>query len=221
MTASDTDPPPRPLITPVGLLLLVVFVTALVGVALSTQPVIKRIDAPPPGTILAISGKENTLFIKLAEKSIKGLHHAIGVRGRLGIPNETVPRPMLVRSLNSADWDTKIKTPQFGPSAKPGTIESHIVLLLAATLPDDMHLYGQTIAATFDVDMIVPRLDPANPKVGQCVPLRVTRSMQLQIQPPGFRRIYQRLNFISLLVASGAAVLALLRQYFRRKRHAT
>jgi hypothetical protein len=219
MPAPDT-PKPRPLITPVGILLLTVFCAAMVGVALSTQPVIKRLDAPPPGTVLVFSGKENSLILKLAEKSIKGLHHAVGVRGRLDVPGEAAPRPLLARSLNSADWDTKIKTPQFGPTAKPGALESHITLLLAASIPDNPQLYGRSLAATFDLDMIVPRLNPDNPKVGQSVPLRVTRTLQLQIQPPDFRRIYQRLNFISLLVAGGVAVLTLLRQCFRQKRAA-
>ncbi len=220
MPAPDTATT-RPLITPIGILLLTAFGVAMVGVVLSTQPVIKRLDAPPPGTIIVIAGKENSLPpLRLAERSIKGLHHAVGIRGQLDVPGEATPRPLLTRSLNSADWGTSIKTPQFGPTAKPGDLESHIALGLAATIPDDPQFYGHTIPATFDLDMIVPRLDPANPKVGQSVPLRVTRTLQLQIQPPDFRRIYQRLNFISLLVAGGAAALALLRQCFRQKRAA-
>ena len=57
MPVPDTAKP-RPLITPVGILLLTVFCAAMVGVALSTQPVIKRLDAPPPGTVLVFSGTE-------------------------------------------------------------------------------------------------------------------------------------------------------------------
>ena len=219
MPAPDTAKP-HPLITPVGILLLTVFCAAMVGVALSTQPVIKRLDAPPPGTVLVFSGKENSLILKLAEKSIKGLHHAIGIRGQLEIPGEPATRPLLARSLNSTEWDTRIKTPQFGPTAKPGSVESHITLLIAASIPDDTQLYGRIVPVTFDLDLVIPRMNATNPKMGQSVPLRVTRTLQLQIQPPGFRRIYQRLNILSLVVAGVIVVLALVRQGFRQMRAA-
>jgi len=211
---------PRHLITPVGVLLLVVFVAALLGMAMSTQSVIKHIDAPPPGTVLVFSGRENSIILKLAEKSIKGLHHAIGIRGQLLVPGEANPRPLLARSLNSADWDTRIKTPQFGPTAKPGSVESHITLLIAASIPDDPQLYGRIVPVTFDLDLVIPRMNPTNPKMGQSVPLRVTRTLQLQIQPPGFRRIYQQLNILSLVVAGVVVVLALVRQGLRQMRAA-
>jgi len=218
MAALPSDDKPRPIITPIGLLLILVFILAMVGLALSTQSFVKRMDAPPPGAFLVIAGRENSLFLRLPEKSIKGLHHAVGIRGQLEIPGESVPRPLLARSLNSTEWDTRIKTPQFGPSPTPGSVESHIAVLISTSIPDDPQLYGRIINVTFDLDMIVPRLDPNNPKAGASVPARVSRTVQLQIQPPSFRRIYQRLNFISLAVAGATVLLTLLRQWFRQRR---
>ena len=218
MSASHSSAKNPPLFTPFGVLLLLVFLLALAAAGLSTQRFIKNRDLPPPGTYLVIAGHENPLFVKLAQRSIKGLHRAVGVRGQLEVPGEPNPRPLLVSSRNSSAWDQKIKIPQLNPGAKPTDIESHIAVLLSATIPDDPALYGRTVPASFDLDMIVPRLDPQNPKVGLIAPDRVTWTMQLQIQPPDFVRLYQRVNHIALTVAGAVVVITLLRQMVRRLR---
>jgi hypothetical protein len=220
MSTAHTVAKAPPLFTPIGLLLLVVFFLAMLAAGLSTQGFIKRLDGPPAGTYQVISGEKNALFVKLAQKSIKGLHHAIGLRGQLEVPGEPATRPLLVRSRNSTEWEKKMKIPQLTPGAKPVDIESNIAVLLDTTIPDAPKLYGRIIPASFDLDMVVPRLDPNNPKVGVAMPDRVTWTMQLQLQPPGFLRIYQRINRLSLIVAGAVVALALIRQLFRRMKSA-
>lgn len=207
---------PAPLYTPFGLVLLVVFLLALLAAALSTRGFVKRVDLPPPGTYLVVAGEENQLFVKLAQRSIKGLHRAVGLRGQLEVPGETNPRPLLVRSENSTEWETKIKRPPAAPGGKPSDIESNIIVLIGASIPAAPELYGRTIPATFDLDMVVPRIDPQNPKAGQSMPDRIQWTMPLQIQPPGFQRLYQRINRIALIVAGSCIALALLRTALRR-----
>ncbi len=209
-------PPPAPLFTPFGVFLFAVFLLAVLAAALSTRGFLKRVDLPPPGTYLVIAGKENELFVKLAQRSIKGLHRAVGLRGQLEVPGEAGPRPLLVRSTNSTEWETKIKRPPAAPGGKPTDIESNIVVLIQAAIPADPVLYGRIVPATFDLDMVVPRIDPLNPKAGQSIPDRIQWTMQLQIQPPGFQRLYQRVNRIALIVAGACIVLALLRTGLRR-----
>ena len=210
--------PARPRLGLFGLTLLSVFALALLASAVSTQAFIKRLDAPPPGVFLVIAGQENALFIRLAQKSIKGLHRAVGLRAQLTVPGETAPRPLSAHSQNSTTWETKIKTPQLTPGAKPADIESHVAVLLSVAIPDDPVLYGRTLPATFDFDMLVPRLDPTVPKLGRIVPEPVSWTMQLQIQPPGYRRIYQKVNRLGLLTAGATVGLALVVLLFRRRR---
>ena len=218
MPAPQSGPKSPPLFTPFGLVLLLAFLLALAAAGLSTRRFIKNRDLPPPGTYLVLAGHENPLFVKLAQKSIKGLHRTVGLRGQLEVPGEPAPRPLLVSSRNSSEWERKIKIPQLTPGAKPTDIESNIAILLAASIPDDPSLYGRTIPASFDLDMVVPRLDPQNPRIGQAVPDRVTWTMQLQIQPPDFVRLYQRVNRIALIAAGTVIVLALFRQLVRHLR---
>ena len=56
------------------------------------------------------------------------------------------------------------------------------------------------------------------PRIGLAAPDRVTWTMQLQIQPPDFVRLYQRVNRIALTVAGAVVGIALLRQLVRRQR---
>ncbi len=206
-----------PLFHPVSQLLFVVFMLALIAAAVSTQKFVKRLDVPPPGVFLVIAGEENPLFVKLAQTSIKGLHRAVSLQARLEVPGESAPRPLPARSENSTEWEKRIKTPQLAPGAKPEEIESHVAVLLRVTVPDDPKLYSRTIPASFDLEMVVPRLNRENPKIGEAVPDRVTWNVQLQIQPPGFLRFYQKVNRGALFVAAGVVVVALLRVTFRRR----
>lgn len=210
----------RPRFGPFGLVLLSVFALALLASAVSTQGIVKRLDAPPAGVFLVIAGQENTLFVRLAQKSIKGLHRAEGLRAQLTVPGEAAPRPLSAHSQNSTTWETKIKTPQLTPGAKPADIESHVALLLSVAIPDDPKLYGLTLPTTFDLDMLVPRLDAITPKVGRIVPESVSWTMQLQIQPPGYRRIFQKVNRLGLITAGAAVGVALLGLLFRRRQAA-
>ncbi len=214
---SPTQPRPRPLFSPFGLLLAVLFLLAALTAALSTRGFVKRYDLPPPGTYLVIAGQENPLFVKLAQKSIKGYHRAEGVRGQLDVPGETMPRPLLVRSENSSEWQKWLKIPPLAPGAKATDIESHIVVLLRASIPSDPKLYGLTVPATFDLAMVVPRLNPDNPRLGIAAPDHVSWTMPLQIKPPGFLRLYQRINRIALWTAGAVLVVAFVRQMLLRR----
>lgn len=209
-----------PLFNPVSQLLFVVFMLALITAAVSTQTFVKRLDLPPPGVFLVIAGEENPLFVKLAQTSIKGLHRAVALRAQLEVPGEATPRPLSARSQNSTDWEKKIKTPQLAPGKKPEDIESNIAVLLRVAVPADPKLYGRTIPASFDLDMVVPRLDRENPKLGEAVPDRVTWTAQLQIQPPGFLRLYQKANRGALATAGAVVVIVLLRLLLRRRKTA-
>lgn len=206
-----------PLFSPFGLVLLALFALALLAAALSTRQFLKRVDLPPPGTYLVIAGRQNSLFVKLAQRSIKGLHRAVALRGQLAPPG-TAPLTLAVRSTNSTEWEKKIKRPATYPGSKPKDIESNIVLMLETKIPARPELYGRTIPATFTIDMLVPRLDPQDPNVGESVPAKVEWTMQLQIQPPGFLRLYQKVNRIALAGAGAVVLLALVRQLFRRRK---
>ncbi len=218
MVATPSPAKKPPLVTPLGSLLFVAFALALLVAGLSTQNVVKRLDAPPPGTFLVLAGRENALFIKLAQKSVKGLHRAVLLRGQLEIPGESIARPLLVRSRNSAEWEKKIKIPQPVLNAQPSDIEANIALLLAVAVPADPSLHGRTVPASFELEMVVPVLDPQNPRLAIPTPDRATWTVQLLIQPPDFLRLYQRVNRIALGVAGGVVVLVLLRQLVRRLR---
>ncbi|MFT3828180.1 MAG: hypothetical protein QM691_00590 [Opitutaceae bacterium] len=207
--------------TPLSQLLFVVFMLALITAAVSTQKFVKRLDLPPPGVFLVIAGEDNPLFVKLAQTSIKGLHRAVALHAQLEVPGEAAPRPLPARSQNSTDWEKKLKTPQLSPGKKPSDLESNIAVLLRVAVPADPKLYGRTIPAAFDLEMVVPRLDRENPKVGAAIPDRVTWTVQLQIQPPGFLRVYQKLNRGALAAAGAVLIIALLRFLFRRKPRAT
>ncbi len=209
---------PRPLFTPFGLLLAVLFFLAALAAILSTRGFVKRYDLPPPGTYIVLAGTENPLFVKLAQKSIKGYHRAEAVRGQLDVPGESAPRPLLARSENSLEWEKRIKIPPLAPGAKPTDIESNVIVLLRTAIPADPKLYGRTIPATFDLSMVVPRLNPDNPRVGEAVTDHVTWTMQLLIEPPGYRRLYQRINRIALWSAGVVLVIAFVRQALRRRR---
>jgi hypothetical protein len=217
MCASPTSAKNAPLFSTIGLLLSAVFALALLTAALSTQAFVKRLDLPPQGAFLVLAGEENPLFVKLAQTSIKGLHRAVTLTGQLEVPGESTPRPLPVRSQNSTEWEKKIKIPQLARGAKPADLESNIAVLLHVDVPDDPKLYGRTIPASFDLDMVVPRLDHDNPRNGRAVPDRVTWAVQLQIQPPGFLRIYQKVSRIALVIAGAVVVIALLRHLFQRK----
>lgn len=219
MHAIEPVAPKPSAIGPLGLSLLVVFI-ASVGVAgLSTANWVKRLDQPPSGTYCVAAGDEGRFFIKLTLKSIKGLHRTNGVRGHLDVPGEAAPRALAVHDATSSDWAKKIKIPQY--SAKPPTvtdIESNIVLLLETRLPSDAALVGQTVPATFDLDMTIPRVDAVNLRSGLEVPVKDSWTVQVQIMPPGYTRIYQRTGHISLIVAACALFLGMLRLLLGRKR---
>lgn len=217
---SATPPPARTprLLTPLGGALFLIFVLALLAAGLSTQNIIKRLDAPPAGTFLVLAGRENALFVKLSQKSVKGIHRAVVLRGQLEVPGESVARPLLVHSRNSAEWEKKIKIPQPGLNARPSDIESNIALLLDVAIPADPTLHGRTVPASFELEMIVPVLDPQNSRLAVPTPDRATWTVQLLIQPPDFLRLYQRINRISLATAGAIIVIVLLRQLVRRLR---
>lgn len=219
MAAPVSSAKSPPLFTPFGLVLLAAFCLATVAAGLSTQVFMKRLDLPPPGTFLVVSGKEAPLFIKLAQKSVKGLHRTLGVRGQLDAPG-TEPQLLRVRDTSSTDWERKIKTSQFSPKAKPEDLESNIVLMLVTNIPDNPALYGQTVPASFDIDMEIPRIDLDNPRVGITAPSHLEWTVQLLIQPPGFLRIYEKVNRIALGVAGLVVLIALLRQLVRHRRAA-
>ncbi len=205
-----------PLFTPFGLVLLAVFAGAIVAAGLSTQNIIKRIDLPPPGTFVVVSGRAEPLFIKLAQKSVKGLHRTLGVRGQIEAP-DSPPHPLHIRDTSSREWEGRIKTSQFA-SADPADLESNIVLLLSAEIPDSPALYGRTVPASFHIDMVIPRLDPNNPRAGRADTVPIAWTVQLQIQPPGFLRVYEKVNRIALGVAGAVVLIALVRQTVRHLR---
>ena len=215
---ASPSPQSRPLFTLPGLLLGSLLSLSLLIAALSTRDFLKRLDAPPAGTYLVIAGQDNSLFVKLAQRSIKGLHRAEGIRGQLEVPGDSTPRPLAVRSENSIEWEKRIKIPPVTSPAKLAELESNVVVLLRTSIPAEPKLYGRTVPATFTLSMAVPRLDPANPKIGQTITDTVEWTMQLLVQPPGHLRLYQRINRYALGTAAATLGLALLRHYLRNRR---
>ena len=208
----------RPSFTVVGLLLFSTFLAAILSAGLSTQSWVKRLDQPPAGTYRIAAEERSSLFLKLSQKSIKGLHRTNGIRGQLEVPGEAAPRPLAVRDLTSTEWQNKIKVPQFlsgTPSLEK--IESHIVLLIETQIPNDPVLFGRTLPVTIFLDMTIPRVDPQNLKAGMEAPLKDSWTVQVQIMPPGYTRIYQRAGRISLIVAGVSFALILLRLALRKK----
>lgn len=205
-------------ISPLGVTLFTIALLAFLTAGMSSASWMKRLDQPPAGTYRFASGEECSLFLKLAQKSIKGLHHTNAVRGHIDLPGEAAPRPLLVRDSTSTDWEEKIKIPQF-LSAAPSVanIESHVVLLLETRMPNDPALVGRTVPVTFDLDMTIPRVNPQNLKTGLLEPIRDSWTVQVQIMPPGYTRIYQRVCHISLAVAGVALVLGFLRILLQKK----
>ncbi len=219
MPASPPDSRARSHFSAIGLLLFGTFIAAVLIAGLCTQNWVKRLDQPPPGIYRVIAGAKSAFFLKLTHQSIKGLHHTNGIRGHLEIPGETTPRPLAISDTTSTEWQNKIKTPQF-LSAAPSVanIESNIVLLLETRIPDDPLIVGKTVPVTFFIDMVIPRVDPQNLKAGMEVPLKDSWTVQAQVMPPGYRRIYQRTGHGALAVAGVTLALILVRQSLRRRR---
>lgn len=209
--------PKRPRFTVVGLLLFGIFLAAVLAAGLCTQSWVKRLDQPPPGTYRVAAEEQSSFFLKLSQKSIKGLHRTNGIRGQIEVPGEAAPRPLAVRDTTSTEWENKIKVPQF-LSGTPSLdkIESHIVLLLETRIPNDPVLIGRTFPVTFFLDMTIPRVDPQNLKAGMEAPLKDSWTVQVQVMPPGYTRIYQRAGHISLIVAGVSFALILLRLALRK-----
>ncbi len=220
MPASPSPATKPPVVSLPGAFLIAVFLLSLTAAGLSTNDFVKRLDQPPAGTYRVNAGETAELFCKLTHKSIKGMHCAEGVRGELAVPGEAAPRPLLVRDRNSSDWERIIKIPQAPPMGRSREIESNVVVLLEVTIPADPKLEGRTIPASFSLDMVLPRLDPDNPKAGRAVPDRAVWTVQLTIMPPGSTRIFQRVGHISLLVAGTSLVLLLVLIYVRGQRAA-
>lgn len=211
------DPKP-PRISLVSLLLAGVFLVAILAAGLCTQSWVKRLDQPPAGTYRIAANEKGTFFLKLTQKSIKGLHRTNGIRGHLEVPGEAKPRPLAVQDTTSTEWQKKIKIPQFFSAAPSvANIESNIVLLLETQIPSDSTLIGRTLPLTFDIDMTIPRVDPQNLKAGLEAPLKDSWTVPVQIMPPGYTRIYQRAGHISLIVAGVAFVLLFFRLSIRKK----
>lgn len=205
-------------ISPLGVTLFAIALLAFLTAGMSSASWVKRLDQPPPGTYRFAAGQEGSLFLKLSQKSIKGLHHTNAVRGHIDLPGESAPRPLLVRDSTSTDWEEKIKIPQF-LSAAPSVeaIESNVVLLLATQMPNDPALIGRTVPVTFDLDMTIPRVNPQNLKTGLLESVRDSWTVQVQIMPPGYTRIYQWVCHISLAVAGVALVLGFLRILLQKR----
>lgn len=218
MPASRSSATKPPVVSLLGAILIAVFVFSLVGAGLSTRAFMKRIDQPPAGTYIVNSGATTELVCKLAHKSIKGMHRAEGIRGQLEIPGRPTPQALLVHDLNSSEWEKMIKIPQAPPMGKSREIESNVVVLLKVAIPADPALQGQTIPASFTLDMILPRVDPNNPKAGRAIPDRAAWTVQLQIMPPGAIRVYQRVGYIFLSAAGVALFLLAIVIYVRGKR---
>ena len=199
------------------MLLIGLFLLSVVAAGLSFSRWVKRFDQPPAGTYRLPAGDERTLFFKLSQKSIKGLHRTNNIRAHLGIPGEAAPRALTVRDTTSGEWEKKIKIAQFIGASQAASVENNVVLLLETRIPDEPALYGQTIPLTFDLDMILPRVDEGNPKAGREEPARANWTCQLQIMPPGYARIYQRVGRISLITAGTALALIFLRELLRKK----
>ncbi len=220
MPASPSPAAKPPVVSLLGACLIAVFLLSLVAAALSTRNFVKRLDQPPAGTYRVNAGETAELFCKLTHKSIKGMHRAEGVRGELAVPGETAPRPLLVHDRNSSEWEKIIKIPQAPPMGRSREIESNVVVLLEVTIPADASLVGRTIPASFSLDMVLPRLDPDNPKAGRAVPDRAVWTVQLEIVPPGSTRIFQRIGHISLIVAGTSLLLLFAVIYVRGQRAA-
>jgi hypothetical protein len=211
-------PPTPPAFTQTGRLIFALFLLSIIAAGLSTSSYIKRIDLPPPGTYIVLGGQTNPLFVKLAQKSIKGLHRATSLHGSLAVPGSGSPVPIEVRSRNSMEWERKIKIPPIRPGKTAADLESNVAVLLDAEIPADPKLYGQIVPATFELEMVVPRIDTEDPKKGQAVSERLSWTMQLRVEPPGFLRLYQKINIGALSTAGAMLVIGILRIAIRRLR---
>jgi hypothetical protein len=205
-------------IGPVGLLLIVVFLLAVGVAGMSTGNWVKQLDQPAPSTYRVSAGEEGKFFLKLTLKSIKGLHHTNGVRGHLEVPGDATPRALAVHDATSTEWEKKIKIPQFlAKTPTVADIESNVILLLETRIPADLALIGRTVPLTFDLDMTIPRVNPMNLKSGLEVPVKDSWTVQVEIMPPGYARIYQRTGRIALIVAGIAVALGMLKVRLGRK----
>lgn len=212
MPDRQTAPDQSRSISRLGVFLFMLSITAFLVAGLSPLSAIKRLDQPPAGTYRVVAGETSIIFLKLSLKSIKGLHRTNAVRGHLAVPGEPTPRPLSVNDTTSTNWESKIKIPQFLSAAPtPANIESHVVLLLDTRIPDDPVLVGRMLPLTFDLDMALPRVNPQDLKTGMVVPVKDSWTVQVQVMPHGYTRLYRRIGHIALIVAGVAMVLGFLR----------
>ena len=78
-------------------------------------------------------------------------------------------------------------------------------------IPDDPVLVGRMLPLTFDLDMALPRVNPQDLKTGMVVPVKDSWTVQVQVMPHGYTRLYRRIGRIALIVAGVAMVLGFLR----------